>query len=626
MHRIDRQAVQGNVYLGDEASPVDLQPAGKRQRFPRSVDQVGRGTYVAFSQVGGYREVEMPDAARPDGQRVDAQGGFRDDRSLGIGPGEMEKSVQIAFQRDVVAQEYRSREIERTDLQPQVHRIARGVESPGSDHRLPGGHFERIDAHLAALHVPYDTVAPGDSLAAEAPAEVFQVDPRGKEAHDDVPLRVVFLVGVEVEGDAVRAVPLVKVAADGQAVRVALCGAVQAFDAVHRIDEFVGLEGQHVGQGGVEAHLKRIDQDVPVIDPIGQDFEREIIARSIDPPAEMRAPVEDQGGIDDLYVRGGDVELEVVLLSGGYFLFPVGLEARKQPVGHRGGDLGKEVVALDVAVEQVFGFDRKAAGKAVDLFGGDADPVDVVVVVAVVVAHLREIDRSQHVIRSRTGELRPDRAAQIDDAVLHQSQGMEVALVQVHVQTGVQRAFPLPPFHPGGDLGCQIRIVYRRLDGQHPAFQTGLQGDAGVGVLPEFQQRDRRAEFYRSVLRTETLPPDVGKEGGFPQAPRAGEQAGIDVFQYRTRRIAGVFAVPQVGGLSAQEDPPVLAGGERDDGGYVAFFQGEQPAAREVGHRGEFVERLPGELPCSGAFGHGESFPGQYPEIFQHDASAAFPQ
>ena len=193
--------------------------------------------------------------------------------------------------------------------------------------------------------------------------------PRCSRSHDDVPLRVVLLVGVDVESNAVRAVPLVKVAADGQAVRVAQCGEVQAFDAVHRVDEFVGLEGQHVGQGGVEAHLERIDQDVPVVDPVGQDLEGEIIARSIDPSAEVRASVEDQGGIDDLYVRGRDVELEVVLLSGGYFLFPVGFEAREQPVGHCSGDLGKEIVALDVSAEQVFGFDRKAAGKTVDLFG-----------------------------------------------------------------------------------------------------------------------------------------------------------------------------------------------------------------------------------------------------------------
>ena len=448
---------------------------------------MGGGTHVAFSQVGHYRQVEVADAARPDGQRIDAQRGFRDDCSLGIGPGEVEKPVEVAFQRDIVAQEYRSRKVERTDLQPQVHRIARGVESPGADHRLPGGHLERIDAYFAAVHVPYDAVAPGDPLTAEAPTEVFQIDPRGEEAHDDVPLRVVLLVGVEVEGNAVCAVPLVKVAADGQAVRVAQRGKVQAFDAVHRVDEFVRLEGQYVGQCGVKAYLKRIDQNIPVVDPVGQDLEGEVVARSIDPPAEVGSAVEDQGGIDNLYVRGGDMELEVVLLSGGYFLFPVGLEAREQPVGHRSGDLGEEVVALDVSVEQVFGFDRKAAGKAVYLFGGDADLVDVVVVVAVVVAHLGKIDRPQHVVRSRTGEFCLDRAAQIDNAVLHQPQGMKIALVQVHVQRGVQRAFFRAPFHPGGDLGGQIRVVYRRLDGQYPAFQVGLQGDAGVGILPEFQ-------------------------------------------------------------------------------------------------------------------------------------------
>ena len=70
----------------------------------------------------------------------------------------------------------------------------------------------------------------------------------------------------------------------------------------------------------------------------------------------------------------------------------------------------------------------------------------------------------------------------------------------------------------------------------------------------------------------------------------------------------------------------MLTGGERNDGGYVPFFQGEQPASRKVGHRGEFVESLSGEFSTGGAFGHGEGLPGQYPEIFQHDASAAFPQ
>ena len=203
---------------------------------------------------------------------------------------------------------------------------------------------------------------------------------------------------------------------------------------------------------------------------------------------------------------------------------------------------------------------------------------------------------------------------------------MKIALVQVHVQIGVQRTFFRTSFHPGGDLGGQIRVVYRRLDGQYPAFQVGLQGDAGVGILPEFQQRDRRTEFYRRVVRLEPPSPDVGKEGGFPQALRTGEQTGVDVLQYRTYRIAGISAIPQIGGLSAQEDPPVLTGGERNDGSYVPFFQGEQPASRKVGHRGEFVEGLSGEFFTGGAFGHGEGFPGQYPEIFQHDASAAFPQ